>query len=366
MNGKIIFIGPCGGGGTPINGASAKNCHLIRFLREHGADIKMIDTERWKRNPMILMSLLFSVLCYPKACFIVATSSISAYHIIRVFGWLHMKRNIIYWVIGGSLANWIKQGKMKASAFRHIKYFLVEGRQMQEMLQECGFDNAIYVPNFKPIYHIPVRPMRRSGSVKFVFLSRIIPPKGCGIIIDAVKCLNMHCDQAFGVDFYGPIEDGYRQEFLHEIEHLDNVSYKGILDLSQNSSYDELACYDAMLFPTGWVNEGFPGIAIDAFVAGLPVIATDWNINAEVIENGKLGFIMRMPLSKEQPKCLFDIEYVPFEKDKAAEILADTMQMILDNPDMLAALSINCQRTAMQYDIRNVLTKDFFELIGLS
>ena len=30
-----------------------------------------------------------------------------------------------------------------------------------------------------------------------------------------------------------------------------------------------------MLFPTYWHGEGFPGIVIDAFVAGLLVVATD-------------------------------------------------------------------------------------------
>ena len=38
---------------------------------------------------------------------------------------------------------------------------------------------------------------------------------------------------------------------------------------------------------------------IDAFSAGLPVIATDWHYNAELIDHGKTGFIYD-PVQPEQ------------------------------------------------------------------
>lgn len=47
-----------------------------------------------------------------------------------------------------------------------------------------------------------------------------------------------------------------------------------------------------MLFPTFWKGEGFPGVIVDAFIAGLPVIATHWNMNVEIIQDGINGFII--------------------------------------------------------------------------
>ena len=66
------------------------------------------------------------------------------------------------------------------------------------------------------------------------------------------------------------------------------------MDFQNNpeKAYSTLSKYDCMLFPTYWKGEGFPGVVIDAFIAGLPVIATDWNMNTEIIKEGENGFII--------------------------------------------------------------------------
>ena len=53
-----------------------------------------------------------------------------------------------------------------------------------------------------------------------------------------------------------------------------------------NSSYNELSSFDMMLFPTYWKGEGFAGIIIDAFVSGLPIIASDWAHNKIFLKEG--------------------------------------------------------------------------------
>lgn len=58
---KIIFIGPMGGGGIPTNGASVKNYYIVKKLREYVANLKVVDTERWKENPLVLLRLLYRV-----------------------------------------------------------------------------------------------------------------------------------------------------------------------------------------------------------------------------------------------------------------------------------------------------------------
>ena len=46
-----------------------------------------------------------------------------------------------------------------------------------------------------------------------------------------------------------------------------------------------------MLFPTRWPGEGVPGTVIDAFAAGLPILATDWHANGEIICHGTNGIL---------------------------------------------------------------------------
>ena len=154
----------------------------------------------------------------------------------------------------------------------------------------------------------------------------------------------MKYSEKFIVDFYGPFEAEYEFLFKDEISTISNISYKGFLDLRNQKNYDILAKYDAMLFPTYWHGEGFPGIIIDAFVSGLPVIATDWSLNAEIIEDGKTGVIL---------------------KDNTIEALADAMETMINNPKSVELMSILCQNSAMNFDIMNVVSDKLLEKIGI-
>lgn len=341
---KVIFIGPSGGGGTPKNGASAKNYHLINYFKEKGISLILIDTENWKKNPLILMRLALVLLTNPRAKFILAANNESSYHVLQIMSILPRKRHLIYWVIGGSIANWIKEGKVREKYFRIVKFFLVEGRKMQRTFEEIGITNSIYVPNFKHIEYTPIRAGSKDTIIRFVFLSRIIPEKGVDTIIEATKVLNKLYQCNFIVDFYGPIEEDYELEFKNKIGNVKNIEYKGFIDLRNQKNYELLAEYDAMLFPTYWQGEGFPGIIIDAFISGLPVIASDWSLNAEIITEGKTGFILN---------------------DNSPASLAEAMSNIINHPELLASMRTECLASAMNYDIKRVVSDELLKKIGI-
>lgn len=342
---KIILIGPCGGGGVPKNGASAKNYHLARYLREKQLRVVNVDTENWKRNPLVLFRLLFHLLLSSHATFILAANSMSSYKVIRLFSMMPRRMHLVYWTIGGCVADWIKEGRVAKEPYSAVDLFIVEGKNMQRTLTEVGFRNVVVVPNFKHIDYIPSRVSQvhapRQG-VRFVFLSRIIPEKGCDTIINAVKMLNETHKDMFSVDFWGPFESSYKKEFLDRIDTLDNVKYNGFLDLRKQENYDVLAGYDAMLFPTYWLGEGFPGIIIDAFVAGLPVVATDWSQNADIIENGRTGVIL---------------------KENSAEALCEAMLSFINDRKRIEEMKDNCRQSARNYDIHNVISDELIKQI---
>lgn len=342
---NVIFIGPCGGGDVPKNGASAKNYHLKRHLDEQGFDVTAIDTENWKKNPFVLIRLAITIIFNPHAKYILSANSISSYRIIKFFSVLPHKRSLIYWVIGGCVADWIKDGKVSKEPYSVVETFIVEGRKMQCTLAAVGFSNVLHVPNFKRIEYIPVRSTCGNAAFRFVFLSRLIPQKGCDIIIDAVKMLNETVGSKFYVDFFGPFDKSYENVFIHKTSSIPNISYKGFLDLSKSENYDVLSSYDVMLFPTYWQGEGFPGIVIDAFIAGLPVIASDWNFNADIVEHGKTGII----LSDNSPQCLHD-----------------AMLSCINGQVDLETMSANCRRMVSQYDIHNVVSAELLKAIGIS
>ncbi len=133
----------------------------------------------------------------------------------------------------------------------------------------------------------------------------------------------------FALDFFGPIEE--------EIVFPENLplAYKGYLDImnNQQESYAALSEYSCMLFPTYWQGEGFPGVIIDAYVAGLPVIATDWNMNTAVVENGETGLI------------------VPVQD---ANALAMAMLKMMQNPELVKKLSENSLNKAKDFHIDTI------------
>lgn len=125
---------------------------------------------------------------------------------------------------------------------------------------------------------------------------------------------------------------------------MPNVNYKGFIDLRKSENYNLLAQYDVMLFPTYWPGEGFPGILIDAFIAGLPVIASDWHLNKDIISNGKTGFLV---------------------KANDEEDLYKMMGKCIQNPAIARSMSENCQREAKKYDTNAVITYSLFKDINL-
>lgn len=339
---KIIFIGPMGGGKIPKNGASIKNYYIVNKLKEWADNIVIVDTELWKKKPSVLVRLLFTILCNPKAKYILSLNSKSAYKVLLILKKLPRKRCIYYWTIGGSVADWIMNKKVCPSIYQIVHLFLVEGNSMVETLKKCGFNNVICVPNFKKIDFIPEK-KNHSKKIRFLFLSRITPLKGCDYIFNCAQKLNVNFSKDYEIDFYGEIAFDYL-DFKKKIEEISNANYKGFIDLRKSDNYNILSEYDAMLFPTFWSGEGFPGIMIDAFIAGLPVIASNWHLNKDIITNNRTGFLV----NAKDERDLYRI-----------------MEMCIKNPSIVRSMAKECQEEAMKYDIDNVVTYDLFKTIGL-
>jgi glycosyltransferase involved in cell wall biosynthesis len=172
-----------------------------------------------------------------------------------------------------------------------------------------------------------------------------MPDKGCDYIQEAVRRLNAKGLQPrFSVDFYGKIDADYREQFQKEVGLLENVSWHGLLDLRTNEGYDTLTSYHAMLFPTFHPSEGFAGVFIDAFIAALPVLASDWAYNAEAITNGKQGII-------------YPVHNI--------EALIDTMEKCIMGQVDLQKMARNARAEAANYEAKNALSEDYLKSIGL-
>jgi glycosyltransferase involved in cell wall biosynthesis len=102
------------------------------------------------------------------------------------------------------------------------------------------------------------------------------------------------------LDIYGIVAPDYIDTFEKlKADNADFVSYGGVLDFDKTT--ETLKDYFAMLFPTYYYGEGFPGNVVDAYNAALPMIATDWNYNNEVIKDGVNGILI--PIKDSEALC---------------------------------------------------------------
>ena len=94
-----------------------------------------------------------------------------------------------------------------------------------------------------------------------------------------------------------------------------------------------------MLFPTFYKGEGTPHTIIESFGAALPVIASDWAYNSEIITNKKTGLI--------------------FSLEKENDLINKIMWSI-NNPEKIRAMSKNCYLESDKYNV-NVLLRPLLE-----
>lgn len=344
-----IVIGWINKGKAADCGETMKNQLLVQRLEELGVRCRQIDVKGWRKHPWIFIQLAWDMIVHHNDTIIFSSSAANTYPMMKLmyrFGW---KQKTVHWVIGGLFGERVQKGYFDRKVVGIIDHTLVESPLMKIQLESCGLKNVKVVPNFKPINYYPSIDWKskedRNRPLRFVFLSRIIPEKGCDYILEAAQILNeKEYFQKFSVDFYGKIDEAYKDTFFSKVNQLENVRYSGFLNLRNLEGYDILSQYDAMLFPTYWMGEGFAGIFIDAMISGLPIIATDWMHNKYLLKDGETAM------------------FIPAHDAKA---LAIKMQECIDCRVDLAAMACHCQQTAQSYDTKKVITRELLKEINI-
>lgn len=149
---------------------------------------------------------------------------------------------------------------------------------------------------------------------KFIYLGHVKRSKGIQEIIDAVKQI----DVPLQVDIYGPIKD----PALQDISSVSAVNYKGVIASDQVPTI--LQAYDILLLPTYHEGEGYPGVILEAYSNGLPVITTKWNAIPEIVSEDS-GILI-------QPKD--------------ANALRQAMLKLINSPEECSRLSLGAAKKA--------------------
>ena len=241
-------------------------------------------------------------------------------------------RKLIEIVIGGTRYQLFNKHHHLAKLAKQYQTIYVETNLMKHEYQKIGFNNVAVLPNVKNLkvgkYHSV------KDKIKLCVFSRIIKEKGIeeatSAVVKANKLLNK---EVFSLDIYGDIDKHYQETFNqillsapHYIKYQGKVAYQKAVSV--------LNKYDLMLFLTYYHNEGFAGTIIDAFYAGLPVIATKWNSNEEIIKDTINGLLVPV---------------------KEIDEVASKLIMLYNNKEMINKMKHNALIAAKQYQIDSVL-----------
>jgi len=146
--------------------------------------------------------------------------------------------------------------------------------------------NVYWFPNIRKRTSY-IRDINQPYTKKFVFLGQIREEKGIDEILEAFKLLS----NEYSIDLYGNLfQEKYNETLFREYS---NVSYKGLVHNEQ--VYEVLSKYDVLVLPS--YMEGYPGVLIEAFAVGLPVISTDLESIKEMVDDN--GILIKSKSSKQ-------------------------------------------------------------------
>jgi len=128
--------------------------------------------------------------------------------------------------------------------------------------------------NSRPFDNSSLPEKNKSNDIKVVFIGHVKPSKG---VVDLVKAANSN-DNNIEVHVYGPLQDGLTEMDLNGV----NTRYCGVLKPENITS--TLSNYNWLALPTYYDGEGYPGVILEAFSMGLPVLTTKWRCIPEIVD----------------------------------------------------------------------------------
>lgn len=284
---KQLIIGPrLNNDGVTIGGSEVLFENWLSYCDKHNLEYEIIDANKFNYGSLgkALFSIIWHIFKKSRHCDVIFfhgskndyffISPIMAM-IAKIFGKpYYMKK------FGGDFdrfyreaPKWKRWGvrwamKKASGLFWETKRLLPFGKQFNK--------NCIWCPNTRAKSNAH-RNLDEAYKKKFVFMSHVRKEKGVDEMLEAFRQLGPD----YELDVYGTLM-GYTPDQL-------DGKYKGVVDSHNVPSV--LSNYQVLLLPSWMRYEGYPGIIIEAFGAGLPVVASQIGGIPEMITDGKNGVL---------------------------------------------------------------------------
>ena len=295
---QIGIWGQYGDPGTRIaDGQAVRTTIITRELENrYGKDVVCVaNSNHWEKNPFrFLCRCIYMVANSKKIIIMPADNGFKVFVPILMALNIIFKQELYYVVIGGFLPALLREHPMYLKLVKHFKALFVQTENLKKDLAVLGINNIYILSNLKRLNTRTHDELKENHNqkIKLCVFSRINKEKGVEDAIDAVRKTNKILGGGYvHLDLYGLVPNTYRErlsELLNKNE--DIATYCGIVEYDK--TVETLKQYFALLFPTFYYGEGFPGNLIDAFHSALPIIATDWMYNKEIVHDGVHGILV--------------------------------------------------------------------------
>ena len=297
---RIAIIGHFGGNENFLDGQTIKTKVFYEELsRVEGLHIKKVDTYYKNHNVIkLLWDLCLSMVTCRHFVVLVAGNGMRTMFPILYFCSRFLKKRVHHCVIGASLANRVvAYGNFK----KYLNSFAVnwcETTGLVQALHNLGVTNAQLLYNCKRLEPVAAQELsvQTEKPFKLCMFSRVMKEKGVEDAVNAVKAINeKYGETAYVLDIYGQVDPEQKAWFAGlERQFPEYVRYCGQVPFDKSVAV--LKSYFALLFPTRYFTEGVPGTIIDAYAAGLPVIASRWeNFDNMIYEDTGIGYAFDRP-----------------------------------------------------------------------
>ena len=309
---------------------------MSRIFMEMGCIVDEFDTESFRYDKLAIIKMIGKLMSCNKLCLLPAYNNLKfIFPMLYVLSIL-FRYKIYLFTIGGRLHIYLKSLPIHRWMIRKIACVFNETQLLGKRLHEMhGYSNLEYCPNVKFVRFTPLK-HHTDGELHLVFLARIMKEKGIDVIFNYAESLLQQSRSEVSIDFYGMIAPKDKEYFDTQIKRYAFVSYKGIA--KQKDIPTILEKYDAMLFPTHYPTEGIPGSVLDAYISGIPVVASDWQYARELVDDGKTGIIVPFEDNQKEfnsacDNLLSDTQRLnrmkDYAKERAEEYHADNAKKIL-------------------------------------
>ena len=290
MDKKILLLGPkYAKDSSLVGGVVVLFEQLLEDLQTQNITYHVIDTNG-KNYPNKISTYLQVITnffkTYKKYDHISLHGTVSDYMFLApivIFFAKRSKKSVSLRKFAGGFADYYNQG----GYFRQkvIKYIIknadinfFETKELVAFFKKFN-KKTFWFPNVRKCVSSDFEP--KEYEKKFIFIGGINKEKG----IDELMQVSNRLDKDYTIDLYGKIfESDYTKDELLK----SNLNYKGIL--KPNEVVDVIKKYDVLVLPSH--REGYPGVIIEAFMAGRPVLSTTLPSIKEMVQNRQNGVLV--------------------------------------------------------------------------